>query len=161
MKQSVRNKKIYTLPDINYDIKINQNENPYDLPTEVKSAILAKFRETEWNRYPRLGSGGLRQKIADYLNISAKQVMVGNGSNEILLAVMNAVLEPGKSLLIAEPTFSLYRHYGEINGADVQVIRLDERFRFATEEIIEKVSEPETALTVLCSPNNPTGSTIS
>ena len=161
VKQAVQDKKVYTLPDIDYEIKVNQNENPYDLPEKVKSAILEKFRATEWNRYPRLGSGGLRQKLAEYLNISTNRVMVGNGSNEILLAVMNAVLEPGKSLLLAEPTFSLYRHYGEINGAEIESIRLDNEFRFPVDEILEKVNKSMVALTVLCSPNNPTGSTIS
>jgi len=161
IKQTVRDKKIYTLPDIDYDIKVNQNENPYDLPVEVKDAILREFRSREWNRYPRLGSGHLRETIAEYLDISADRVMVGNGSNEILLAVMNAVLEPGKSLLIAEPTFSLYRHYCEINRADIESVRLDDEFSFPVDSMLERFNGKDIALTVLCSPNNPTGSTIS
>ncbi|MCF7803135.1 MAG: histidinol-phosphate transaminase [Candidatus Marinimicrobia bacterium] len=160
LKESVRNKKIYTLPDIDYDIKANQNENPYDLPESVKSEILQGIESTDWNRYPRLGSGGLREKIGQSMGLPAGQVMVGNGSNEIILAVMNALLQPGKQLVIAEPTFSLYRHYGEISGARVEAVRLKEDFAFPADEITDKSQQPDTALTVLCSPNNPTGSTI-
>jgi histidinol-phosphate aminotransferase len=160
VKGTVREKQVYSLPKIEYEIKANQNENPYDLPEKVKNEILAAIRGREWNRYPRLGSGDLRSKLATWLSVEAEQVLVGNGSNEILLAIMNALLEPGKSLVTIEPTFSLYKHYGEILGATVKTVSLGENFAYDTAALQQVMSEPEAALTILCSPNNPTGSVL-
>lgn len=160
VKETVREKKLYTLPKIEYDIKANQNENPYDLPEQMKNDILDEIRGREWNRYPRLGSGDLRSKIASWLSVDAGQVLVGNGSNEILLAIMNALLEPGKTLVTIEPTFSLYKHYGEILGARVATVPLVNDFAYDIPALKQIMSDPEVALTILCSPNNPTGSII-
>ncbi len=160
VKSTVRDKKIYTLPKIEYDIKANQNENPYDLPEDIKNAILKKIAGKSWNRYPRLGSGELRAVLAEWLGVDAGQVLVGNGSNEILLAIMNTLLEPGKRLVTIEPTFSLYKHYGEILGANVRTIPLQDGFEYDIQGLGDAVAEPDVALTILCSPNNPTGSVL-
>lgn len=160
VKEPVRQQKLYTLPKIKYDIKINQNENPYDLPESVKDEILATLARREWNRYPRLGSGELRGKIAKSLGITAGEIMVGNGSNEVLLAIMNALLEPGRKLVTVEPTFTLYKHYGEILGAEVLAVPLGEDFRFQIDLLKRAVAKFDASLTILCSPNNPTGSVL-
>ena len=160
VKGTVREKKVYTLPKIDYEIKANQNENPYDLPEKVKNDILEEIRDREWNRYPRLGSGDLRSKLASWLSVDTGQVLVGNGSNEILLAIMNALLEPGKTLATIEPTFSLYKHYGEILGASVKTVPLGEKFRYDIPALKQVMNDPAVALTILCSPNNPTGSIL-
>jgi len=160
VKEPVRRQKVYTLPRIDYDIKVNQNENPYDLPDAVKHEILAALGDREWNRYPRLGSGELRGKIAGALGRTPEEVMVGNGSNEVLLAVMNALLQPGRKLVTIEPTFTLYKHYGEILGAEVITVPLSNEFDFQIDLLKRAVAKLDATLTILCSPNNPTGSVI-
>jgi len=157
-KTTIREKTVYTLPEVGDRVKLNQNENPYDLPDDLKRAITEQLRQIAWNRYPRLGSPGLRERLGRWLNLSSNQLMVGNGSNEILLATMASVLEPGRRMITIEPTFSLYRHYGQIYGSEVIPCRLRSDFAFPVEEIITEVERENTALTVLCSPNNPTGS---
>jgi histidinol-phosphate aminotransferase len=161
IKESVASKKIYQLPKVDYKIKLNQNENPYDLPEEIKSKILQEISKQNWNRYPELGSLGLRKKITKELGIDSKSIMVGNGSNEIMLAIMTTLLEPGKKMLTISPTFSLYSHYGQILGAEVETIPLQKDFQFPINELILKSSGKNVALTILCSPNNPTGNGIS
>ena len=161
IKESVSSKKIYQLPKVDYKIKLNQNENPYDLPEEIKSKILQEISKQNWNRYPELGSLGLRKKISKELEIDSKSIMAGNGSNEIMLAIMTTLLEPGKMMLTISPTFSLYSHYGQILGAEVETIPLQKDFQFPINELILKSSGKNVALTILCSPNNPTGNGIS
>jgi len=161
VKEQVREGTLYTLPEVGDRIKLNQNENPYDLPEPLKRKITEALQEIPWNRYPRLGSPDFRNRVGDWLELDGSQVMVGNGSNEILLAVMNTLLEPGKQMVTIEPTFSLYQHYGELFGAKVNACRLRERFTFPVEQIVRMINQERTALTVLCSPNNPTGSVIS
>ncbi len=156
----IRSKQIYSLPKVAYQIKLNQNENPNDLAEGIKSEIFMLLANCHWNRYPELTSSSLREQIADMLSLSGRQVMVGNGSNEILLAIMTAVLEPGKKLLIVEPTFSLYRHYGEILDATVEAAPLLKKFAFPVEQLTQLVRAGNVALTILCSPNNPTGNRI-
>ena len=160
IKKSVTNKKIYQLPEVDYRIKLDQNENPYDLPEVIKSKILQEIGKQNWNRYPELGSSRLRKKIGESLEINSNSVMVGNGSNEIMLAIMATLLEPGKKMLTISPTFSLYSHYGQILGAEVETIPLQKDFQFPIEELVLKSSEKNIALTILCSPNNPTGNCI-
>lgn len=160
VKEPVRRQKVYTLPKIDYDIKVNQNENPYDLPEAVKNDILAALGDREWNRYPRLGSEELRGQIAGGLGRTSEELMVGNGSNEVLLAVMNALLQPGRKLVTIEPTFTLYKHYGEILGAEVITVPLSSEFEFQFDFLKRAVAKLDVSLTILCSPNNPTGSVI-
>lgn len=157
---SVLAKKNYSLPKVPHQIKLNQNENPDDLPMAMKTEILAAIQASHWNRYPELGAGEIRRQIAQSLGLSADQVMVGNGSNEIMLAIFMSVLEPGKRMITVAPTFLLYAHYGELLGATVENLPLTDEFQFPVAEIILRSAQPDTALTVLCSPNNPTGTRL-
>ena len=138
IKESVVSKKIYRLPNVDYNIKLNQNENPYDLPDEIKSKILHKIGKQNWNRYPELGSFLLRKKIGKSVNLRTDSIMVGNGSNESMFAHMTSLLEPGKKMLTVYPTFSLSAHYEHILGAEVKQIPLQENFRFPLEKLISK-----------------------
>lgn len=160
VKEPVRKQKVYTLPEIEYDIKVNQNENPFDLPDDLKQKILSAIRARQWNRYPRLGSGELRNRLGESLGCSGDSLMVGNGSNEVMLAIMNAVLEPGKRMVTVEPTFTLYKHYAEIMGAEVITVPLSEDFTFRMDLLKRAVSKFDVALTIVGSPNNPTGSVL-
>ncbi|HKJ67633.1 MAG TPA: histidinol-phosphate transaminase [bacterium] len=160
VKEPVRKQKLYTLPEIDYDIKVNQNENPFDLPDDLKQKILSAIRERQWNRYPRLGSEELRHRLGTSLGVSGDVLMVGNGSNEVMLAIMNAVLEPGKCLVTIEPTFTLYKHYAEIMGAEVITVPLADDFTFQVDLLKRAVSKFDVALTIVCSPNNPTGTVL-
>ncbi len=160
VKEPVRKQKLYTLPKIGYEVKVNQNENPFDLPDALKQTILAAIGARQWNRYPRLGSRELRNRLGASLGVSGDALMVGNGSNEVMLAIMNALLEPGKRMVTIEPTFTLYKHYGEIMGAEVITVPLTEDFTFQMDLLKRAVSKFNVALTILCSPNNPTGSVL-
>ena len=159
-KREVREQPAYSLPAAAFRIKLNQNENPFPLPHEIKEEILQAVAAADWNRYPQLGSGRLREAVAEWQGLSAENVLVGNGSNELLLAVFQAVLEPGKTLLTVAPTFSLYRHYGRILGARVAEVPLGERFQFPMKRLLEALEAERPELAVLCSPNNPTGSAL-
>ena len=160
IKKQVRESKVYMLPDIDYRVKVNQNENPRDLPESVKREVTDALLTRRWNRYPGLTSPEIRTQIGKTFDLSMEKVAVGNGSNEIMLATMQMLLGEGWRLLTIEPTFSLYRHYGELLGADVTVIPLKERFAFPVDELIEMAAGDDVPLTILCSPNNPTGNTI-
>lgn len=160
VKKPVQESQTYMLPQIDYAVKTNQNENPWDVPPELKREILTAIERRSWNRYPALTAPDIRKKIADAHSLHFEQIAVGNGSNEIMLAIMQALLSEGKSLVTVEPTFSLYSHYAQILGARVQSLPLGDNFRFPVDRLVQNSAQKEVSLTVLCSPNNPTGNTI-
>jgi len=160
VKKPVRESQTYMLPQIDYAVKANQNENPRDVPQDLKQEILSAIERHPWNRYPALTAPEIRKKIADAHSLNYEQIAVGNGSNEIMLAIMQALLSEGRTMVTVEPTFSLYSHYAQILGARVQSLPLGENFQFPVHNLVAKAAQNEVALTIICSPNNPTGNTI-
>jgi len=139
-------------------IKLNQNENPYDWPSTLKQAVFERVGELDWNRYPPFVPAEFTEKVARYLNVGADQVLVGNGSNELLYAIFVATLEAGRKVLVPQPTFTLYKLLAEILGAEVITTGLDAELQYDA-AALEKAAQ-DAHVVVLASPNNPTGSVI-
>jgi histidinol-phosphate aminotransferase len=161
VKSSVAQKNLYTLPERNWKIKLNQNENPYPVPEEIRRRVADELIRRQWNRYPDLGTNELRKQLASWLNVSPDNVLVGNGSNEILLAVLMSTVSEKTGVLLVEPTFSLYHHCIEILGGKVVNLLLERsNFSFPVAQIIERLQQGDIRLAIFCSPNNPTGSRL-
>ena len=142
----------------NYRIDLSGNESPYDLPTHIKEEITDKIMDNSLNNYPNLYTESLRCSIADYLKIDVDcdQVIVGNGSDDVLDMLINTFLEPGDRVLAAAPTFSMYRFFSELAGGIYENFSLAEK-EFNFESIKELIKRLEPKMIFLCSPNNPTG----
>jgi len=160
VKHSIRERENYCLDQSEYRIKLNQNESPYPLPAELQQMITEEWKKAEWNRYPDVYSEQLRAVMAEVLDLSPEHIVTANGSNEILRTVFSSLLGPGRTMLTVAPSFSLYSFYGNAFGAKVNILPLQEDFSFPVGKIIEQCRDRGTVLTVLCSPNNPTGNTI-
>lgn len=139
-------------------VKLNQNENPYDWPATLKQAVFERVREQDWNRYPPFVPAAFTEKVARYLNVDPAQVLVGNGSNELLYAIFVATLEPGRKVLIPQPTFTLYKLLAEILGAEVLTGGLDDNLQYDPAQLEELAQQAH--VVVITSPNNPTGGVI-
>ncbi len=150
----------YHLRDRDYRIKLNQNENPFDLPDALKQEILAAFQSMSWNRYPGFGNMPLVSKLAARLGVAPNQVLVGNGSNELLQTLINVILQPGKRILLVNPTFLIYEQLARVAGAEVVAMEFNSDWSFPVAEIVEKVHNLRIDLCVLCSPNSPTGAVL-
>ena len=146
----------------NYRIDLSGNESPYDLPTHIKEEITEKIMDNPLNNYPNLYTESLRCSIADYLEIDVDcdQVIVGNGSDDVLDMLINTFLEPGDRVLAAAPTFSMYRFFSELAGGIYENFSLAEK-EFNFESIKELIKRLEPKMIFLCSPNNPTGELLS
>jgi len=147
----------YTLRRYEHKIKVNQNENPFDVPREIKDYVLALARERSWSRYPDLAAGELKSKLSEYAGWPEEGILVGNGSNELIQAIMIATLGPGKRLTIPVPTFTLYGMMARALGAEVIEVPLRTDYSFDVDAILEAVEDPGADLLVISSPNNPTG----
>ncbi|MCI0659760.1 MAG: histidinol-phosphate transaminase [Acidobacteria bacterium] len=161
IKANVRAITPYSLAPRGAPIKLNQNENPFGMPLEIKYEVLRRARDHDWSRYPEFTPTSLVNKLAEYTGWKPDGIMAGNGSNEMIQSVVNATVEKGVRVAIPEPTFSVYRQVVEVAGGEVVSIPLNDDLTFNFPRLASKVVTSKADLTIICSPNNPTGSTIS
>ncbi len=161
IKSNVRAITAYTLSPLEAPIKINQNENPFGMPAEIKREVLRRAAEHDWARYPDFTPSTLIKKLADYSGWRADGVMAGNGSNEMIQSVINSTVEKGVLVVLPEPTFSVYRQVIQVAGGEVASVPLKENLTFDIPRIKHEIVSRKADLAIICSPNNPTGCTIS
>ena len=141
-------------------VKLNQNENPFDLPQEIKDEIVQGYMAVPFNRYPNNYPERLFQALADYTGWRPDGFLLGNGSNEILYTIM-MVLERGANVVLPCPMFSLYEMLVRLHEATLVEIAPRTDLSFDSEMILRAVRQSQPALTVLATPNNPTGLSLS
>jgi histidinol-phosphate aminotransferase len=142
--------------------KLDFNESPADVPAEEKDAALAALRARRFALYPDFGAPRLRSALAASVGLSPEQVVPSNGSGEAILAAVAVFAGCGGTLLLAPPVFSLYGQMAAIAGAKVATVPLvGDDFRLDEEAFLARAAEGERTIPLLCSPNNPTGGTVS
>jgi len=115
----------------------------------------------ELNRYPDSTQKELKEKLAALKNVSAKQIAVGNGSEELIDLIVKVFCEPKKdAILMMNPSFAMYGFYASVNENKVVKLNLDENFGIDKEEFLKISKEEKPKVFFLCSPNNPTGNSI-
>ncbi len=149
----------YTLELREADIKLNQNESPFDFP--FKDEALAAIAKRAWNLYPDFESTALRTALANAYALTPANILVGNGSNELLAAAIGAFVGPGTPIVFARPTFALYEKLVTIAGGLPVPIDLDPTTGFLPlDAMLEKLGSLRDAVVIVCSPNNPTGGVL-
>ncbi|MFN7988280.1 MAG: aminotransferase class I/II-fold pyridoxal phosphate-dependent enzyme [Thermoanaerobaculia bacterium] len=142
--------------------KLDFNESPADVPTETKTAALAALGARRFALYPDFGAPRLRAALAANVGLAPEQVLPANGSGEAILAAISVFAGCGGTLLLAPPVFSLYFQMAAIAGAKVATVPLaGDGFRLDEEAFLAAAARGERTVPLLCSPNNPTGGTLS
>src|SRR5262249_40362055 len=160
IKPNVRSISAYTLAPLEAPIKINQNENPFGMPIELKEKVMMRAMHHDWARYPEFVPRSLLEKLADYAGWIPEGVMAGNGSNEMIQSVVNSIVEKGVRVILPEPTFSVYRQVISVAGGEIISVPLNDDLTYNFPRLVSKVVTSKADLTIICSPNNPTGCTI-
>lgn len=161
IKPKVRATSAYTLLPYRAAIKINQNENPFDMPDEIKQEVRRRLANRAWSRYPDFVPASLLERLAAFAGWKPEGTLAGNGSNELIQATLMVTVGPGTKVLIAEPTFTLYRQIVTVLGGEVLSVPLTSDFQFDVKAIRERAIDDSADVVILCSPNNPTGCRIS
>ncbi len=161
IKPEVRALRAYSLSPRRASVKINQNENPWDVPGAIKEETLRRLEKRKWSRYPDFVSTSLHEHLAGFASWRADGVIAGNGSNELIQATLMVTIGAGTRVLISEPTFALYRQVTTVLGGEVRSVPLTERFQFDVQALLRSVVDERPDVVILCSPNNPTGCVIS
>jgi histidinol-phosphate aminotransferase len=138
-------------PKINNLVKLNTNENPYGPSPKVIAALQAEAAET-LRLYPDPNSDKLKAAIAENFGLQANQVFVGNGSDEVLAHVFQALLKHSRPLLFPDITYSFYPVYCGLYGIESETIALNEQF-----EIDVKDYDRPNGGIIFPNPNAPTG----
>ena len=139
-------------------IKLASNENPYGCSKAVNEAVIKQMEKA--STYPDGYATNVRTALANHLNVDEKQLIFGNGSDEVIQMVCRSLLYPGKNTVMATPTFPQYKHNATIEGAEIREVPLNSEGNHNLDEMLNAIDE-NTAVVWLCSPNNPTGTYIS
>ncbi len=135
-------------------IKLTQNELSFGPLPEAETAMREAL--SRLNRYPDHKVGALREAVAAANpGIAPENVLVGNGSSEVLLNLLQLVERPGE-VIFPWPTFGLYVAISTILGLEVKKVPLTKRHEIKPEALLSAAG-PETRAVILCNPNNPTG----
>ncbi len=160
IKPELRALDAYMLKERQFEVKLNQNESPFDLPGSMKQELWQEFQQRAWNRYPSFGNQPLVKKLAERLGMDPASLLVGNGSNELLQCLVSATLCKGKRALTVTPTFGIYAQLVQVAGAEFLQIPLAEDWTFPVFEITETLVREDVDLCILCVPNSPTGTAL-
>lgn len=131
---------------------------------EFKNPVLMDANESpfgEYNRYPDSTQKKLKQKLSEIKNILTDQIAVGNGSDELIDLIVKVFCEPKKdSILMMNPSFTMYGFYASINENNVIKLDLNENFEIEKDDFLKISGGFKPKVFFLCSPNNPTGNAI-
>ncbi|WP_457624061.1 histidinol-phosphate transaminase [Persephonella sp.] len=140
-------------------VKLSSNENPYQLPQWLKEKIAQRVKEIPLNRYPDPTSARLKEVIADFYGVKPENLVLGNGSDELIHLLITVVGNLDKPVMYPVPTFPMYQVSADILGRPKAEFPLDENFQLK-KEFIDRALEKEPQLAFFASPNNPTGNSF-
>lgn len=148
----------YHVPESGDMIKLDAMENPYSLPDEIKTKLAEILKDTSVNRYPDPASSYLIKTIKKEMGISDEfEVLLGNGSDELILLIMLALSGKNRSILAPSPTFVMYKISALTTGYDFIDVSLKDDFSLDMQAMINQIEENNPTIIFLAHPNNPTG----
>ena len=160
VKEQVLKVSSYTLRTYEAEVKLNQNENPYDFPEDLKDEALSLFRSRRWSRYPEFVPESLRAQLADYAGWQKDGILVGNGSNELLQASLLILVRDRTPVVLPSPTFTVYGLVSRVLCARVFPVPLKPDLNYDVDALLARADEINAKVLILCSPNNPTGTEV-
>ena len=166
VKPAVRGLAAYTVALPRAPVKLNQNENPWDLPEAAKRRVVEKVLARPWSRYPDLVPKDLLEGLARHSGWRSDGILVGNGSNEAIEALLRVTVGPGTKVVVPEPTFTLYALLTRILGGELLRVPMQEptrtkaAFVYDVEALLAARRASGAPVTIVGSPNNPTGTSL-
>lgn len=158
LRQEVLALNAYHVPPASGMVKLDAMENPYSLPAPLREAIAAQVAGAAVNRYPDAGAAGLKARIRAVTPMpQGMEMLLGNGSDEIIQLLAMAVAKPGAVLLGLEPSFVMYRMIAAFAGLQYAGVPLKEDFALDLPATLEAIERHQPVLTFIAYPNNPTG----
>jgi histidinol-phosphate aminotransferase len=150
--------KAYHVPEAAGMVKLDAMENPYRLPADVQAEIAALAAATALNRYPDPDAARLKARLREALAIPpGMDLLLGNGSDEIIQMLTMAAARPGAVVLGLEPSFVMFRMIATFCGVRFVGVPLKSGFTLDVDRTLAAIAEYQPALVFIAYPNNPTG----
>ncbi len=143
----------FTIAETRCQAKLDQNENPFELPTSIKRVILDRLAAQEWRSYPQPKVyREIKTRFAEAIGLPAEQIILTAGGDQLILLAYWAAGGQGRTARIFEPTYPIFAAYGRVTRTAVDQVVLGPDFDIGAHGPGDPVD-----LLMLVSPNNPTG----
>lgn len=164
IREDVRAGHHYTVPDASGYIKLDAMENPYELPQHLRQDLAARLADAVLNRYPVPSYATLKASICSKLGVPAGyDVILGNGSDEIISILATACARQDKRAVVMAPTpaFVMFQRSAQFAGMDYVGVPLKADFSLDRAAMLAAIAKHKPSLVFLAYPNNPTGNLYS
>lgn len=138
-------------------IRLDANESCLDISDELKAGLLEVVSNVVLNRYPDPYCKELRAAFSEYYNICQENVVVGNGSDELISIIFSSLVSVDSKVLTVAPDFSMYSFYADLYGRNVDVYKKNENYNFNVNDFINYINEKKYDFVIFSNPCNPTG----
>lgn len=156
IRPAVRRVPAYPFTPTYAPIKLDQNENPYDFPAELKAEAARRMLERPWNRYPDLHADKLRDAIAAFEDWDNHSVVVTPGSN-VLIKILTELAGIHQTVLTTNPTFSVYTLEAALLDAKLVQVSLQDDFSLPVADLKAAMEREQPGVFVIAQPHAPTG----
>jgi len=158
VREDIRSIHAYHVPAAAGYIKLDAMENPYPWPQHMVDEWSALLREVSLNRYPDPNASRLKQRLREAMGIPAgMELILGNGSDEIIQMIAFALRMPGRSIMAPAPSFVMYEMIATFADMAYVPVPLTDDFALDMPQMLEQIRLHHPAVIFLAYPNNPTG----
>jgi len=158
IRQDVQSMHAYAIQDSVGMVKLDAMENPFGLPPELQKALGERLGKLALNRYPDGRVNDLRAALAQYAGMpEGHDIMLGNGSDELISLLAMACDVPGASILAPAPGFVMYAMSAQLQGLAFYSVPLTADFELDEAAMLAAIAEHKPSIVYLAYPNNPTG----
>ena len=158
IRDDIRALSAYHVPESAGMLKLDAMESPFGLPADLCAAIGARAAAAALNRYPDPTARALKERLRASMQIpSGMELVLGNGSDELIQMLALAVAKPGAVMLGVEPSFVMFRMIAGFAGLRFAGVPLTNRFALDEVALLAAIRTHQPALIFIAYPNNPTG----
>lgn len=157
IRESIACLETYHVENTDAEIIVNANESNLPLPEEVFGELTDKMKQFAFNRYPQMQAEDLCTQLAAAFGLQAENVIIGNGSSELLRIACQVFGGSGKRIMVPVPSFSMYGVYVQLSDSEACPYYLDSEGYIDKQALLQTAAEVKPSLLILCNPNNPTG----
>ncbi|MEY2684756.1 MAG: Histidinol-phosphate aminotransferase 2 [Pseudomonadota bacterium] len=157
IRQDIQGMHAYAIQDAAGLVKLDAMENPHPLPEALQAALGERLGRVAINRYPGPRVDDLKQALADHIDLPPGcDLMLGNGSDELIALLALACDVPGASILAPLPGFVMYAMSAQLQGLAFHGVPLTPGFELDEAAMLAAIRQHRPAITYLAYPNNPT-----
>jgi len=151
----------YHVPPASGMVKLDAMENPYALPQALRDDIAQRVANTPLNRYPDPAGSELKTVLRQTMQVPVSaEILLGNGSDEIIQMIALALAKPGAALLAPEPGFAMYRLIAAFCGLRYIGVPLTANFELDLDAMLAAIAREQPAVVFIAYPNNPSGNLL-